>query len=280
MATVKNVSKVLLACGFCALLPLAVACTVDDGTDQNTPQYPYPTVTDFCEAAASGICNAAVVSACDTDASSCVSKVKTECASTPIDLPNVQLSSSLTYHPEAGQDCLNALVAAWADAAIDQGDEATVKSTCIKAFNKNLGVNGTCSDDSDCNVSDGLSCVVHSGKGTCQVASSANGGDDCSDPTVQCSAGYYCDEQSQHCFSDAKEGKACSDVIACAAGLECVQGSTGEALCQTKASDGDACKTNNDCSSGYCLRPSGQTSGGKCHSTDALDSFSSNCDPF
>jgi hypothetical protein len=207
----------------------------------------------FCQAVAQADCSPAVVSACylagpntiDSDTQRCIRFRSAPEQCNPANLP---------FHADNAQACVNAHSAAYAAGTLDPTALANMNTTCEAVFNRGGPTGTRCNADTDCDVVNGLSCVLHaSGNGSCQVPIPVNPGDSCASPASQCSTGYYC-EASGHCVSNPTTGGQCGVGIPCATMSRCVASANGNAgVCEPQLGDMQPCSANGDCLGGFCV---------------------------
>lgn len=269
MVSLVNFSKLVGAVLVAGAIAAPIGCTIE--STNNTPQYKYPSLTEFCTAEAAAECNDNVVNACyntvnDADRGKCQSAVSATCNAT-----------TLPYHPEKAEDCIAAITGAWADAAIDHNEEKSIDAACVKVFNRAQPAASTCQASSDCDALNGLSCIIKNGtSGSCGVPKNVAPGDSCSDASAVCDDTHYCDS-GHHCVSSGMAGDSCSATAPCAPAFNCT-GTMSASSCTARGTDGDACKADTDCV-GYCIVPIG-TMTGKCSATNKLNFATTNCDQF
>jgi hypothetical protein len=238
------------------------------------------TIVGFCQAQATADCSLSIVSACygssdqtiSLDTDSCIAARSTISKCNPSGLP---------YHPEFADACVAQHQAVFANSQIDGQTFATLRGACLPVFNRGNPAGSGCGDDSDCDVGGGLLCVIHAGKGTCQVPTPVGGGESCSQPAAQCTdmAGntdtFYCDS-GNHCVTAGSSGDKCGSGEACGNGLRC---NTSAKVCVDQASNGDPCKADGDCAGGFCLG-TGTAAGGECAATLTFAFGGSTCQEF
>jgi hypothetical protein len=232
-----------------ALLTVSVvvagaACTLNPG-----PKYPF--VTSFCEARATAECSTAVILACALPSmSTCVSNREQICvASQP---PNTD------YDPDPAQGCVNAVMAAYADAEVTLAESQAIDSACGPVFSGPGAQGAPCQVDTDCQSSGGLQCVLApaSAQGTCQVPMMVEGGGSCAQPNQQCVSGFHCGVTA-NCDIDRLAGEPCDPNDPCGVGLACA----ASGMCQSKSPDGTTCTSGDECLNGICNKGATATTG-------------------
>jgi hypothetical protein len=207
----------------------------------------------FCQALAAQDCSYAVVQACyassdsslENDVQSCVAVRSSVAKCNPQNLP---------FHPEFGDACLQAHAAAFAAAQVDEATFAAMQDACLATFNKGGTDGSMCSADVDCDVGNGLRCVVRvGGAGSCRIPVPAMPGDSCKDPTAQCADGYYCDS-GFHCVQEGTLGDTCGLGQPCGMGAWC---NDKTKQCEGQFHNGAVCNTGNQCEGGFCLAVTG-----------------------
>jgi hypothetical protein len=235
------------------LLGLLSSCAA-----KKTPPNPLAEVEGFCTEWAKRACNDKVVAACAaTDATACQEAQQTFCESI---VPDGKYSS------DNAVDCLNAEQDAYSDAQLTAAERDTVLSLggkCALILSGTGGTDAACTEDSDCNRNDGLSCVKKSStSGKCEKPTIVMGGFDCSAADAVCVTGFYCSADS-HCNQSAP-GTTCSDILPCGPTSECVDangkpytgpladGGNATGTCKERKAAGSACGVDADCSSNIC----------------------------
>ncbi len=242
--------------------PLAVLiglCVVYCSNSDKEATSKYADTSSFCMGWAQAECSDAVVSTCLAPSrDACVTRRQTACMERVV-TPAQQ--AGLTYDSSRAEGCIRAVENAYSDARITSEEEQVRREACDLVFSGS-GTRGTsCDTNSDCQQGEGLRCVVHHGSaesdagpvsGTCQVPVETAPGASCSTPEAECQPGYHCGI-SAHCVQDAQLGAPCDQLDPCDEGLECSPTDAGELRCKEKARIGDACTSDLDCASGYCV---------------------------
>ncbi len=169
------------------------------------------------------------------------------------------LQKGYTYNSGQAENCVNQVSSAYSDAQITSAEYQAIAEACDLVFS-GAGVKGSsCAVNSDCNQSEGLSCVIHpaasapdAGAGSCQVPVNVSAGNSCSAPGAQCAEGYYCGTAQLYCVVDGQAGATCSSSAPCAADFKCSVVNANQ-QCTAKLLDGTACTADSDCANGMCL---------------------------
>jgi hypothetical protein len=224
-----------------ALSPVAAVVLLASACSNASPKY--PDLTSFCAGVANAECNSTVLLACAISTPDvCAGNEESACAG--------RQPPGTSYNAAAGEGCVNAYAAAYADAKVTLAETNNINQACVEVF-EGVGIkNASCVADSDCQVGMGLRCVMGSaGTSTCQVPQSVTGGGSCAAPDQQCVAGYHCGSTA-HCDIDGAATDACSATLPCGAGLMCDLAATN--MCIAKGADGSACTTGDQCANGIC----------------------------
>jgi hypothetical protein len=245
---------------FCAFLLGFIACV--GGCSAKQPSDPYATVLDFCEAWGKTACNVTVVKNCAgvtaattalTDA--CVEKQQTFCEG---------LVPTSGYSSAQAQTCLDAVHAAYADATLTGAEITTVRhlgDPCDHLIKGPAAEGASCTQDSDCDTTKNVQCVMKGGVGTCVIPMVVANGTSCAAPSASCMPGFYCGT-GNFCVQSVAVGGDCASDSACATGLIC-KGIEADAGTTTGkcAAPGNAtgCTTDSDCTPMAC-----ETATGKC----------------
>lgn len=263
---------------------LAGAC----GGGETEPEFRYPAQADFCRAAAEAACNTQVVQACygsddaslATDRDACIAARSRANTCNPLSLP---------YHPEEAERCVASYRAVWADAALDRGEVASLRESCLSVFSRG-GKDGTsCTIDEDCDTGEGLRCVTKPGAptGKCGTPAEVGGGVDCSAANAECADGFFCDAESSACLQKLGVGKSCSPSRPCQDDLRCTPDPKAEpsdepppATCEPKFDNAAPCETGDDCKGGFCFGPAGAEDGKACSARLALAFTAETCSSF
>jgi hypothetical protein len=232
------------------VLALLTACSA------KKPDTSLDTAEGFCAQWASRACSDKVWQACGaTGADTCIAAQQTFCET---------LVPTGKYSSTHAKECLNAVAAAYKDASLSADERDTVlrlENDCELVLSGPGGEHSKCTEDSDCNRNDGLSCVRKStAAGQCEKPVTVSGGYPCSAPNALCDKGFYCD--GANCIATAP-GNACSPSIPCVATAHCALGDGGAGVCVARQDQGKDCKSDDDCLSRICSIAAGASSG-KC----------------
>lgn len=201
------------------------------------------TRAEFCADWAEAACSEETLSACQAaNASACQDSQTAAC----LDLVPAGFSDA------KGDACIDAVRAAYQDGDLrdeELGVVFNLSGPCAQIIKGPGDVGDDCTDTSDCNAPDGLTCVKKGtdDEGTCQKAVTVAAGRDCSEPEQVCAEGFYCD--GENCVEAEAEGGDCSTHDQCASGLYCSQ--AGE--CEAGREVSETCSSDAECESGVCL---------------------------
>jgi hypothetical protein len=208
-----------------ALIGLGFLCGCS--ADEGSPPDPYASREGFCGEWAKAACTAQVVSACAaTSEDACIATQGAFCT---------EVVPAMAYRRSLGRACVSSVRAAYADGKLTADEAQTVLAGAAPCDFFCLEIGGECVEP-----------IL------------VGGGMECMDPASLCEENFYCD--GTNCLAKRSEGRDCSEAVPCAAGLQCV-GEPGAALCQAKAGPGEACMIADDCVSGICTMPAGETTG-------------------
>lgn len=233
------------------------------------------TIAGFCQAVATADCSQAIVTACYGSSDQTLSVDTGNCVAARSQITKCN-PTGLPYHPELADACVAAHQSAFSSAQIDGMTYASVTTACLPVFNRGRSVGSACSADSDCDVGGQLLCVLHAGKGSCQIPVAANGGESCSAAAAQCVDGFFCDG-GNHCVAAGGAGDKCGGGHSCGSGLRCDAGSK---LCQAQFPNTHECNDNADCAGGFCLGAGATSVGGTCAASLTYAFGGSSCKPF
>jgi hypothetical protein len=242
--------------------------------------YDLTSIVGFCQAQAAADCSIAIVGACYGSSDQTISTDTDSCIAARSQISKCN-PSGLPYHPEFADACVAQHQAVFANSQIDGATYATLRDACLPVFNKGNPQGSGCSDDSDCDVGNQLRCVVHAGKGTCQIPTAVGGGESCSQLAAQCtdSSGnidtFYCDS-GNHCVTAGAAGEKCSSADACGTGLRC---NSSAKVCVDQATNGQPCHAASECAGGFCLGAS-SSAVGECAATLTYAFGGSTCQDF
>jgi hypothetical protein len=262
-------SRLVIAGGALALAGGALA----GGCSSDGPTADFSTQMSFCQALAAADCSDAAVRACyGADDSSVAADTQT-CITTR-SAPDVCNPAGLPYHATFAQDCVNARTALYQGTQLDPGLFAAAQQACQGVFNKGLPVGTACTADTDCAVIPAAEqqpmpvCIIHAGKGTCQVPNPVGPGDKCVGLADQCPDGYSCQGTTgSFCVQNPGKGEACAPGIQCGSSASKLRCDPNTNLCTDPIADGGACTDASDCAGSFCVPTS---KGGVCSHTYAL----------
>jgi hypothetical protein len=239
------------------------------------PAVDYTEQSTFCQQAAQADCSAVAVTACFGAKDATLQNDTTECVKVRSNTEHCN-PLNLPYHSEYAANCVAAHANVYGSNPLDPGAIAAMTLACTAVFN-NGGTQGvTCTSDMDCagtGDSTGYSCVIHQGKGTCQIPVAVEGGNACTKPAAQCVAGYSCDAGG-HCVQDPGSGQPCGPGVTCGTGLRC---NSATMACAPLIADGKACTQASDCVGQFCV---GSPGASVCSSTFTLAVLSPTCSDF
>jgi len=230
----------------------------------------------FCQAMAAADCSPNVVQQCylasegmiETDTNSCILARSQAKNCNPSNLP---------YHPEWADNCLATHGAVYSQTQIDITTFKQIAQACLATFNRGGQQGQTCTQDVDCDVGNGLFCMVRvGGKGTCQVPTPVEAGQSCNDPAAQCPDGMFCDT-GFHCVAIGGAASVCGAGQPCGDGFRC---NNQLHQCEAQLPDQATCKGDSDCAGGFCVGVSSTNPAGKCASTLIFAFGSAVCAPF
>jgi hypothetical protein len=270
MSAFNSGTRRWIAAGAAALLGgvLAGGCGGPPGVD-------FTMLSTFCQQVAQADCSAVAVTACYGAGDATLAADTTQCEAVR-SAPEHCNPQNLTYHPDYAANCVAAHATVYGSNPLDPGAIGAMTQACNAVFNKGLPKGSTCSADTDCAYtgdSTGLSCVIHQGKGTCQIPVAVSAGNSCADLAAQCVAGYFCDAGG-HCVQDPGNGQACGAGVPCATGSRC---DGAKMTCAPLIADGQACVAASDCVGQFCVGAPGSS---VCASTFTLAVLSPTCSDF
>jgi hypothetical protein len=164
--------------------------------------------------------------------------------------------------PEAFSDrradaCLEAVAAAYSDADLTGDELATVLRLgppCDAVVRGPQARGETCSENQDCDASNGFSCIKRgSSTGTCQIAEVVGAGQKCEALQQTCGDGFYCN--GANCIAVKSLGETCTGNDECGSAARCAANAT----CVARLAVGTACTQNDECTSGLCYALSGNS---------------------
>ena len=203
---------------------------------------------DFCEEWARAACTDAVVSACQASD-------ETECQQTQVEFCRGLIPSELA---SSGRDaCINAVGAAYRDADLRADELALVlrfQGACARLVVGEVASGEECSEQSDCDVAGGYSCIrkADTGTGTCQVAEVVEPGRACSAPEASCEEGFFCD--GRNCVETLAVDDDCVIHEQCGANGFC----DDSGRCAERRAVNDSCEEDLECARGICSELSGE----------------------
>jgi hypothetical protein len=238
----------------CLIVPLALlafsACTVEANGPKDTVDPAVKNQQAFCTTWAKAACNDTVVANCsEADTATCVLHQSAYCQT---------LVPDIGYSPDQAQNCVDAVKAAYADAALDATEALVVLrlgGACSHLVAGPAKAGEACSADTDCDTTKNYSCVLKGGDaaGTCQIPTIQANGAPCDGLAMTCGGGAYCD--GENCLVKKAKDKACTYDAMCADGLRCnvpADSTDGSGTCDDKLAPKAACSFDGECASGFC----------------------------
>jgi hypothetical protein len=226
--------------GFGLLLILAFSCK-DDKKEPRTREQ-------FCTDWAAAACSDETVSACQaSDATSCRDTQEDACRKlVPEDFSDAM-----------GQDCIDAVKEAYADADLKGDELKTVLSLgdpCDKLIQGNKDEGENCDENKDCDGPAGFVCVRHADEdtGTCQEPEIVGAGKDCSSKQKICEPGFYCN--GDNCIESKDEGDPCTIQEECGEPAFCSEAGK----CETRHKVDTDCTSDIECADGICYEYDGK----------------------
>lgn len=241
----------------CLIVPLALlafsACTIEASGPKDTVDPSIRNQSAFCTTWAKAACNDEVVANCnEVDTATCVLNQSAFCQT---------LVPEVGYSPSQAQDCIDAVKAAYADAALDSDELQLVLrlgGACSHLIVGPAKQGEACTQDTDCDTTRNYSCVIKGGDatGTCQIPVIQPNGAPCDGLAMVCGGGAYCDAESgDNCLVTKAKGKSCTYDGMCADGLRCDipdDSTDGTGTCDDKLANRAACSDDADCAAGIC----------------------------
>lgn len=241
----------------CLIVPLALlafsACTVEASGPKDTVDPSIKNQSAFCTTWAKAACNDTVVANCnEVDTTTCVLNQSAFCQT---------LVPETGYSPSQAQDCIDAVKAAYADAALDATELDTVLrlgGPCAHLVVGPAKQGESCSQDADCDTTRNYSCVIKGAdtNGTCQIPSIQANVAPCDGLAMVCGGGAYCDvsDNGNNCLVTRAKGKTCAYDAMCADGLRCniPADSTDGGTCDDKLANKASCSSDSECAVGIC----------------------------
>jgi hypothetical protein len=271
--------RLALAAGALAMAGGALAGGCSSG-----PSADYSTQQGFCQAMATADCTDAAVRACYGANDSSVA-ADTQLCIAARSTPERCNPNSLPYNSMYAQDCVDAHSNLYASDMLDPMLYQAMVQACDGVFNRGGMAGRTCTDDSDCAVipsieqMPGFSCIVHQGKGTCQIPNPVNSGDRCDAPAAQCPDGYSCQAGGSgvFCLGNPGKGQACGPGIPCGNSTTPLRCDAMTMQCADQLGDMSPCTAASDCAGGFCIATA---NGGLCSHTFTLAFGSATCSGF
>lgn len=225
--------------GLLLFLSVLAACSGSDADDPNA------TVFKFCSNWGKAACGSAAVTACsgvekatETLTDACIESQRAFC---------IESLPSTGYSSERADECLDAVEQAYRDGRLSALEVDTVRhrgAPCNHLVKGPVGKGGECDRTDECDTVQGYSCILKSGKGSCQIPNVVPNGTSCAAPGAACNTGFYCDERN--CVQSGAVGDPCEADFECTTGLACDPDSSEcvARVSQTKCTKDDDCTTN------------------------------------
>lgn len=264
-----------------ALIALAACATSADPVD-DTPKgaqagAKLTSVELYCDARAAAECNELVVSKCKApNKDACVK------ARTALCLKGVPQGT--TFVPKFADACVAAARTMLTDAKIASAEMKRVNDACgARLFSGPGAVREPCTNDYDCRSDEGLVCFLAFGetRGKCLKPSDVESGGSCKGEADRCAEDHFCEDASKTCQPRGAAGTSCHQQMKpCMLNLRCPPANPFASMtCQKGAGAGQACKLDNDCDDGMCVRASKQSEG-TCAPEIELTSIETTCGDF
>jgi len=222
-----------------------VACGSTDDPIDNTPKYKYPDVSSFCEAKADLECTETVLTRCQTTEDACVIKRRGLCSQ--------GAPAGAKYRPTEAEQCLASVKGAYLDDQYTSEEKALELEACALLWGGSGAEGVMCGSDHDCDLDEGLRCVVRTGSttGQCYVPEEKQPGQACDAPDAVCAEGNFCTASEPNvCANKRAVGTTCSESLPCQDDLRCVGEETP--TCQAKFGTGTPCAADEECTSDMC----------------------------
>lgn len=163
-----------------------------------------------------------------------------------------------TFSDERADACLSAVEAAYADADLTGDELVTVLHLgppCDAVVRGPQARGETCSENHDCDASNGFSCVKRGGSatGSCQVPELVGAGQKCEALQQTCGAGFYCN--GENCIAAKDPGETCTSNDECGPTARCDTSSS----CVARLAVGASCTQNEECASELCYMLGGSS---------------------
>jgi hypothetical protein len=239
-----------------------VACAAKkDGPD------PLATVEGFCSEWASRACDHDVWQKCGAkSADDCAEAQRHFCLS---------LVPDGKYSRDGADACLDAVSQAYRSGTLTADQRDVVRhlgGACDAVLSGPGGDGDACTENSDCNRSTGLECIVRPGstEGSCHKPVPVDNGLDCTAPASVCSTDFYCN--GENCIGKKKAGDPCSPGAPCKADSRCLgadgkpvtgaaDGGSASGTCVARKQTGDDCTEDDDCVTRICSPRAGSATG-------------------
>lgn len=266
----------------CSVMLFCIACSVETVPIEDGDN-PLATEHGFCQAKAEAECTDAVVAACygsdesslPTDVGNCAQARALDDACNPTGDP---------YHADNAEACLAAVATAHTDAQLTRDELDAINAACLSVFSIARGAGEACTLDSDCDTLKNLRCIGSSSDRLCREPIPVEAGRGCQNPASVCEAGFYCD--GKNCLEKLGLGEACDEDRPCRDDGQCkASGDAGDApetTCIERKDNGQTCVTNDDCTGGFCLKPSGggDETAGSCAAVLTFSPTGASCEAY
>jgi hypothetical protein len=208
-------------------------------------------LSSFCEGRASAECSQQVLLDCAiADASTCIANRQQLCIS--------QAPPHTIYESGRAENCVTQVAAAYSDGEVTLNESEAIDVACAPVFDGPGMLNSACQSDTDCKLSQNLTCVMTPGAtaGSCQIPVAVDGGGTCALPNQQCVAGFHCGITA-HCDIDGALNDPCDSANPCDPTLDCAP----NGVCAAKGADGSPCTTGDQCAHGICNKAPSEAMG-------------------
>jgi hypothetical protein len=245
---------------FAFVLTLPFGCK----SEEEEPPNPLATRDGFCQAWAEAACQPKVVEYCNAkSADDCQDTQREVC----LDL------IPRTYASAHAESCLRAVAAAYEDGDLNSDELGIVQHLAAPCDLLSSGTSDdgeACVKSSDCNTAGGFTCVIKMGadSGVCAQPEVVGPAEECDGPKQVCGEGYYC---NGNCVVYKKtDSGVCEGDYQCKPEDHCVPDADDPETshCRERAGAGEACSSDGDCQSSFCVIESGTE--GECVSTIRL----------
>ena len=223
---------------------MASSCLLEKKEKENSNR----TREEFCNDWAEAVCSKEAVSACQAaSAEDCRLTQEGACRKLVPD----------DFSDEKGQDCIDAVKRAYADADLEGDELSTVLrlgGPCDRLIAGDKESGDECNENHDCDGPSGYVCVRHSddAKGTCQVPQVTEAGKDCSAAQRTCEKGFYCN--GDNCIEAKDAGDECTIPEECGENAFC----SPAGKCEKRHKVGAECSSDGECSDGICYEYEGE----------------------